>query len=149
MDALGKLYTSTTIVTVNAWGKMNGCAVAWATRVSLEPPMIAVSIGKQRYTHELMSLTDLFGVCIMLPDARKTVSIFGSKTGRYYNKFDGIEYKLSENDVPILPGSLAFIECRTRGKTNAGDHTIFVGEVMHQKVMKDSKPLLYGEGRLL
>lgn len=46
MDALGKLYTSTAIVTVNVEGKLNGITVAWVTRVSWQPPMVAVSIGK-------------------------------------------------------------------------------------------------------
>ena len=46
MDALGKIYSTTTVVTMKAGKKLNGIAVAWVTRVSIDPPMLAISIGK-------------------------------------------------------------------------------------------------------
>ncbi|ACR79784.1 flavin reductase family protein [Kosmotoga olearia] len=149
MDALGKLYNSTTIVTMNAGGKMNGIAVAWITRVSINPPMIAISIGKARYSHKLLNETDKFGVCIMEKSAKEIVVLFGTKSGRNCDKFAGIDYSLSKNDVPILPGTLAYIECQIKSKADAGDHTIFIGEVIDQKVFKDEAPMLYGEHRIL
>lgn len=149
MDALGKLYTSTTIVTMNTGRKMNGIAVAWITRVSINPPMIAISIGKTRYSHKLLNETDKFGVCIMEKGAKKIVNLFGTKSGRNCEKFSGIDYSLSENNIPILPGTLAYIECQIIRKADAGDHTIFIGEVIDQKVFKDEKPMLYGEHRIL
>ena len=149
MDATGKLYSSTAIVTVNFEGKLNGISVAWITRVSIDPPMIAISIGKTRYSHSLLEGVEMFGVCIMGSDALKIVTHFGGKSGRDFNKFDGIEYRLSNNSIPILEDSIAYLECRIAGKADAGDHTLFIGEVIKDEVYSDALPLLHGEHRIL
>ncbi|MFO7882784.1 MAG: flavin reductase family protein [Kosmotogaceae bacterium] len=149
MNALGKLYSSTTIVTMNVNGKLNGIAVAWITRVSGNPPMLTVSIGKTRYSHELLKNAENFGVCIMKKSARKTVEFFGTKSGRDVNKFDKYEYSLTERETPILSDSVAFIECKIDSTADAGDHTLFIGEVINQKLYEDKEPLLYGEHKTL
>ncbi|AKI97500.1 flavin reductase family protein [Kosmotoga pacifica] len=149
MDALGKIYTTTTIVTMNVGGKLNGISIAWITRVSITPPMLAISIGKTRYSHELLNKTDRFGVCIMKPNAEELVSYFGSKSGRNVDKFAGLNYTLSDSGIPIVPDTLAYIECIIKSKADAGDHTIFIGEVVLQKTFDEGKPLIYGEHRML
>ncbi len=149
MDALGKLYSSTTIVTMNAEGQLNGISVAWITRVSGEPPMITVSIGKTRYSHELLNKTEYFGICIMKKSAKKVVEYFGTKSGRDVNKFDNFKYTLTDRRTPVLSDSVAFIECRIDSTANAGDHTLFIGEVVDQRLYEDEEPLLYGEHEML
>ena len=149
VDALGKIYSTTIGVTMKVGKKLNGIAVAWVTRVSINPPMLAISIGKTRYSHTLLNETDRFGVCIMKPEAEGLVSLFGSKSGSDTDKFLELDYELSCSGTPIVPGTLAYIECVTKGKTDAGDHTIFVGEVVYQKLFDDERPLLYGEHKIL
>ncbi|OAA30397.1 flavin oxidoreductase [Kosmotoga arenicorallina S304] len=149
MDALGKIYSTTTIVTMNAKEKANGIAIAWITRVSINPPMIAISVGKTRYSHTLLNETDRFGVCIMRPEAEKLVNFFGSKSGRDIDKFAELDYEKSPSGIPIVPGTLAYIECTIKEKADAGDHTIFIGEVVLQKLFGNDKPLLYGEHSML
>lgn len=149
MDALGKLYTSATIVTMKVEGELNGIAVAWITRVSIKPPMIAISIGKTRYSDELLNKTDRFGVCIMESGEKKTVAHFGSLSGRDCDKFENIPFNLSETGIPILPGTVAYLECVIKDRAAAGDHTLFIAEIVAQKLYEEEKPLLYGEHRIL
>lgn len=149
MDALVKLYTSATVVTMNVDGELNGIAVAWITRVSIEPPMIVISIGKTRYSHELLSKGDRFGVCIMEKSEKKIVAYFGSKSGRDGNKFDGIPYDLSKTGLPILRGTVAYLECAIKNRAVAGDHTLFIGEIVTRKLFREENPLLYGEHRII
>jgi len=149
LDALGKLYSSTTIVTMNVDAKMNGIAVAWITRVSGDPPMVTISIGKTRYSHELLKKAERFGICIMKKSAKDVVEFFGTKSGREVNKFDVYDYSLSKNRMPVLADSVAFIECTIISTADAGDHTLFIGEVVDQKLYEDEKPMLYGEHEIL
>lgn len=149
MDALGKLYSSTTIVTMNIDGKMNGIAVAWINRVSGDPPMVTVSIGKTRYSHELLKKAEHFGICIMKKSAKDVVEFFGTKSGREVKKFDVYDYSLSKNRMPILADSVAFIECKISSTADAGDHTLFIGEIVDQKLYEDDEPMLYGEHEIL
>jgi len=149
VDALGKLYTSTAIVTMNVDGKMNGITVAWLTRVSWDPPMIAISIGKTRYSHELLLKSQGFAVCIMGEEGREAAEYFGTVSGRDVDKFKKFKYQTTKGGYPIPEGTIAYLECRITGKCEAGDHTIFIGHVEHQEVLKDEKPLIFGEHTIL
>jgi len=151
MDALGKLYTSTTIVTMNVDGRMNGITVAWLTRVSWDPPMVAISVGKTRYSHELLLKSHGFAVCIMGREGRKAAEYFGTVSGRSVYKFKKFKYRMSKGGYPIPEGTIAYpyLECKITGKCEAGDHTIFIGLVEHQEVLKNEKPLIFGEHTIL
>ena len=148
MDALGKLYTSTTIVTVNLDGKLNGITVAWVTRVSWQPPMVAVSIGKTRYSRELLDKADSFAVCILGKGAREIAEYFGTVSGRTTDKFKKYPYMMSEGNLPVPEGTIAYLECEKTGSFEAGDHIVYVGTIRRQKVLKDKEPLIFGEHRL-
>ena len=149
MDALGKIYTSTAIVTMNVDGKMNGITVAWLTRVSWEPPMVAVSIGKTRFSHELLLKSQGFAVCIMGEKGREVAEYFGTVSGRNVDKFKKYRYQMSEKSYPVPEGTIAYLECKIVGKCDAGDHTIFIGLVESQKVLENKKPLIFGEHTIL
>lgn len=148
MDALGKLYTSTAIVTVNADGKMNGITVAWVTRVSWAPAMVAISVGKTRYSRELLDKAKTFAVCVMGKEAKDVAEFFGTVSGRNTDKFKKYPYTMEEN-LPIPTGTIAYLVCEKAGSFEAGDHIVYLGLVKRQKVLKDETPLLFGEHRMM
>ncbi|KAF2956840.1 flavin reductase family protein [Marinitoga sp. 38H-ov] len=148
MDALGKIYNVASIITMNSHGLLNGITVAWITRVSITPPMIAISIGKQRYSYKLLEETDKFGVCILSKEQKDIARLFGSKSGRNTNKFENINYELTENGIPKILDSIAFFECNIVNKTEAGDHIIYIGKIINQELLKNEQPLLYGDHQL-
>ncbi|SHE36789.1 NADH-FMN oxidoreductase RutF, flavin reductase (DIM6/NTAB) family [Marinitoga hydrogenitolerans DSM 16785] len=149
MGALGKIYNATSIVTMNSNGKINGITVAWITRVSIKPPMIAISIGKERYSHKLLEETDKFGICILSKEQMEIARYFGSRSGEKYNKFENVNYELTENGIPKIKNIVAFFECKIVNKADAGDHTIYIGKVEKEELLKTEIPLLYGEHKLI
>ncbi|WP_129409071.1 flavin reductase family protein [Marinitoga lauensis] len=149
MDALGKIYNVVSIVTINSNGTLNGITVAWITRVSIKPPMIAISIGKQRYSYELLENIDKFGVCILSKEQKDLAKLFGSKSGRNVNKFENVDFELTKNGIPKIKNIVAFFECKIVNKADAGDHVIYIGEVINQEILKTDTPLLYGEHKLM
>ncbi|KLO21656.1 MULTISPECIES: flavin reductase family protein [unclassified Marinitoga] len=149
MDALGKIYNVTSVVTMNVDNKINGITVAWITRVSIKPAMIAISIGKKRYSYELLEKTDRFGICILSKKQKDIAKLFGSKSGRIFNKFKNIEYEMTKNKIPKLKDIIAFFECKIINKTDAGDHVIYIGEIETEELLSFEKPLLYGEHALI
>jgi flavin reductase (DIM6/NTAB) family NADH-FMN oxidoreductase RutF len=58
------------------------------------------------------------------------------------DRFDGLEWQPGESGAPLLPNALANIECAVVQRTAAGDHDIFVGEVVHVRVA-DGAPLIH------
>jgi flavin reductase (DIM6/NTAB) family NADH-FMN oxidoreductase RutF len=57
-------------------------------------------------------------------------------------RFDGVEWYTNVTGAPLLRGCIANIECRLSSIIEAGDHAIFLGEVMHTE-SAGGRPLLY------
>ncbi|ABR31591.1 flavin oxidoreductase [Thermosipho melanesiensis] len=149
MDALGKIFNTTVVVTMNVDKRINGITVAWITRVSIEPRLIAISIGKERYSYSLLKKSRIFGINILNNKQKELAIHFGSKSGKDYNKFESVEFSLSKNSIPILEDIVGYIECELKYIYNAGDHSLFIGEVIDEKVYSKDTPLIYGEHKIL
>jgi len=149
MGAIDKLYTSTVVVTTKVGDKLNGISVAWVTRVSWHPVMLAISIGKARYSHELLLNADGFCVCVLGKSAEKVAEHFGTLSGRDVNKFATVPHSFSKRGYPVPEGTIAYMECEKTSSFEAGDHTIFVGKVIDGKILKDEEPMIFGEGKIL
>lgn len=149
MAAVDKLYTSTAVVTVKAGDKFNGITVAWITRVSWDPVMVAISIGKAKYSHELLSKAEGFCVCVLGKEAESIAMRFGTLSGRDSDKFAGIPHTFTERGYPVPAGTIAYMECEKVGSCDAGDHTVFIGKVVGDKILKNEEPMIFGEGRIL
>ncbi len=118
------------VVGANHGGRANALTCAWVTRVSHRPPLVAVAVGKTRFTHDLIAKSGSFSVNVLSEEQVELARHFGLKSGRDADKFDGIPYREAITGAPILEGVAAWLDCRLVGSYPAGDHTIFVGEVV-------------------
>ena len=85
-----------------------------------------------------------FGVSILAIGAGGATRA-ASPTRIRRDRFDGIGYSRGESGVVLLDDALAHLECRVVARHDAGDHTIFVGEV-ERATARDGRPLLYYRG---
>jgi len=143
------------ITSVSSEGKYNVMTAAWCTPVSFRPPLVAVSISPLRYTHELISETGEFAVNIPSIDLIDAVKYCGSVSGRDVDKFKetGLTpIKGREIKAPIIAECVAALECKVVKSVEAGDHTLFIGEVVSFQVRegffkdtytKNFKPILH------
>jgi len=148
-SAVDKVYTSVHVVTYSYRGKISGITVAWATRVSWDPVVVAVSVGRGKHSREALDSVDRFLVCTMGEKGRTVAMRFGTLSGRDADKFEGVAYSLSEGGLPVPEGSISYLECRKIGSFEAGDHVVYLGLVEGSRVIEDAPPLLFGEGRVL
>ncbi|MDP8231936.1 MAG: flavin reductase family protein [Candidatus Zophobacter franzmannii] len=126
-------------------GKYNPITLEWFMRTSIKPPMIAISIGHQRYSYDCLQVADSFNVCYLSDEMMDALKLCGSKSGRDMDKL--IESKEEwfhgrYRKLPILKNAVANFECQIVSQVRSGDHTIFVGEVKYSWVNKD-KELLF------
>jgi len=125
-------------------GRVNALTAAWVARASFVPPLITISIGKTRFSHDMIMGSGVFAVNILGPENIETGKRFGLKTGRKTNKFEGLDYETSVTGSPILKDCIAWLDCRVVSSHEAGDHTVFIGEVVSGGVKKeDASPLIY------
>ncbi|MFH0862257.1 MAG: flavin reductase family protein [Candidatus Altiarchaeota archaeon] len=129
-EAFDKIINGVCVVTVKAEGKINGMTAAWYTRVSFSPPLVMVSVAPKRFTHGLIKKAGSFCINILAEDQLPLAKAFGSSSGRTTDKFKGVKYKAGKTGSPILEDTAAYLDCRLAHSYEAGDHTLFVGEVV-------------------
>lgn len=142
-NVLERILNGVAVVSSKKGNKINGLTVAWMTQVSYQPPLVAVSIGKTRYTHEMIESSKIFAVSILHERQLEVAKLFGLHSGRSMDKFSQIAYETKVSGAPILRDCLAYLDCEVESSLQVGDHTIFVGKILDAGVKKDRKPLVY------
>jgi flavin reductase (DIM6/NTAB) family NADH-FMN oxidoreductase RutF len=141
--ALGHFASGVTVVTLRtAEGRLAGITVTAFASVSLEPPLVLVSIDQRAYVHKHLKTGTLFAVNL-LQEHQETLSRRFAASDEH--QFRGVGYSEGIEGVPLLDDVLAAIECRVVAEHVGGDHTIFLGQVEATRVT-DGKPLMYFRG---
>jgi len=94
---------------------------------------VAVSVGKSRHSHTLVEKSKEFVLNIPTRELLKEVDYCGSVSGRKVDKFKetGLTPQpAKEVSAPLIRECIGHLECRLSSSLSAGDHTIFIGEVL-------------------
>ncbi len=135
------------VLTAQHQGQLNGTTVAWVTPVSYDPLLILVSLATVRVSHDLVKNSGYFGLNVLTTDQVELGKHFGFKTARDTDKLNGMEFITSDRGLPILDDVCAYIECRVVDTHRAGEHTLFVGEVVSASMKNEgAKPLVFKQG---
>ena len=143
---LGSPYPYVLAVTLDATGKANIIGLAWWTFVSWQPPMIVISIGKDRYSHECIEYCKEFVLCFPSREQSRGAWLCGKKSGRDIDKFQKTGFTpvpAQKVKPPLIRDSTVAYECRITGSMETGDHTLYVGEVMAVHGTPEKKSHLY------
>ena len=121
------------VTTVGRDGRPNIMSAAWITPVSSAPPLIAMSIGPDRYSHSLIEENGEFVVNIPSRGLVKEVEYCGRVSGKNLDKFKAAKLTAEPAKrvkAPIIKECIGHLECRIVNSIAAGDHTVFIGEVL-------------------
>ena len=140
---MGHFATGVTVITtINKDGLYQGLTANAFTSVSLEPPLLLISVDKKAESYAAFEESRVFTVNI-LSDTQEALSRKFAVSGG--NKFEGVAYHIGANRAPILEGVLAYIECTVWAAYEGGDHTIYLGEIQQAEVHEE-RPLLFFRG---
>jgi flavin reductase (DIM6/NTAB) family NADH-FMN oxidoreductase RutF len=143
-DALAQFATGVTVVTTCApGGGYVGLTVNSFSSVSLVPPLILWSLDRRAGSLAVFRDAARFAVNVLAHDQRALARRFASPAG---NRFAGVPLRLGAHDMPLLEGCVAWFECTLHAQHEAGDHVIFIGEVVHC-AHGSGMPLLFHAGR--
>lgn len=142
---MGHFPSGVAIVTTSRGdGGACGLTVNAFSSVSLTPPLLLVCIEKDAESHACIRMVGRFGVNVL--DARHGESLSRRFAEPIFEeKFRGVAYRTGSTGVPILEQALAWIECQVAREIDAGDHTIFLGEVLDAGAV-EGQPLVYYRG---
>jgi flavin reductase (DIM6/NTAB) family NADH-FMN oxidoreductase RutF len=137
----GRFATGVTIASVlDAAGTPHGLTVNSFTSVSLAPPLVLICLGHEASVINYFRTASHFAINVLAEDQKKLSDRFARKG---HDRFDGLAWRPGHTGVPLIDDVLATIECSLHQRFTAGDHDIFVGEVLHTRVRDDARPLLY------
>lgn len=123
-----------------------GMTVSWVTQASERPPSVAVCVRDDRYTRDLVLESGTFSLSILREDQVNVATHFGSSSGEYEDKLQGVPYGLTQNGSPFLIDCLAYLDCRVLDTARAGDYTVIVGEITSADTLGNDYPLLFDPG---
>lgn len=120
-SCLGRFATGVVVVTFDTPDGRRGITVNSFTSVSMEPPLVLVSVACRARSHDALA-GQPFCVNVLGAEQEDIARQFAG-TG------SGTAVWVEDAAVPRLAGMLAHLECRPWRNYNGGDHTLFLGEV--------------------
>lgn len=121
------------VTSVDKNGRANIIVLAWYMQTSFQPRLFAISIGKTRYSHKLISESKEFVLVFPSQKMKEQTLFCGTHSGKSIDKFKEtglIAVSSKKVKAPLIDGCLANFECKVVNSVDSGDHTIFVGEVL-------------------
>ena len=144
-DALGMFATGVTIVTARGpQGEPVGLTASSFNSVSLTPPLVLWSLAHHTSALAVFQGATHYAINVLTVAQRPLAERFAT---RGIDRWAGVAYSEGASGAPLLQGAAAVFECANRSQYVEGDHTIFVGEVLHCTHQGGSSPLLYHGGK--
>jgi flavin reductase (DIM6/NTAB) family NADH-FMN oxidoreductase RutF len=131
------------IVTSAYRKRLAGCTCLWATRVSFDPPLMAVYLTPGRFTCETIQKSKRFAVHALGEDGLPLARRFGLTSSRDADKFEGQPWHAGHNGVPLLDEAISIVECRLAAVEQQGDHQLLLGEVVDAAIQREGAQLIY------
>ena len=134
------------VLTVDADGERLGLTVGTAVSLSLEPPLVGVSVARQAAMHELLRRAGAFALSLLAGD-QEAVAQHCARGVPPVAHWHGIEWRDGSTGAPLLDGALGWVEARVESELATGDHTFFVGAVEAVERGRDGPALVHvGQG---
>jgi flavin reductase (DIM6/NTAB) family NADH-FMN oxidoreductase RutF len=112
-------------------GRPNFLAVAWFSRVNLDPPILAVALNKVRYTTAGIQEHKTFSVNLPSKDLVKQTDYCGIVSGRETDKSGLFQVFYGElKTAPMIQECPLCIECKLMESVSLPTHNLFIGEVV-------------------
>ena len=131
LAVLKRLEYGVYIVTMGRGEAGNAFTASWVAQVSSEPPMIAVAIHNKHQSARILHSEQSFLVNLIPAEGEAVARTFYGPAESGYEKLKAAN--ISNSPVtgnPIISGAAAYVECKIVYRVAAGNHTIFIGEVV-------------------
>lgn len=142
-EALRQWVAGVTIVTTRLGDHIQGMTASSFTSVSVNPHLILIAVDDRTRSQALISESGVFAANIMHTGQIDWAKRFAGMYPEIEDRFFDIDYSTATTGSPILPGVIGWVDCKVYDAHRAGDHIIFVGEVVEAHGSGGKPPLLY------
>ena len=130
------------MLTVEVEGERLGLTIGSLVSLSLDPALVGVSVSRQAAMHELLHRAGGFALSLLAGDQEAVAQHFARGVPPLAH-WHGIATREDAAGAPLIEDALGWLECETRAEHEAGDHTLFVGEVLAAERGRGAEPLVY------
>lgn len=111
----------------------NIITVAWAGTVCSDPPMLSISVRKERYSYDIIRESKEFVVNLVNRHLVREADYCGVRSGRDVDKFKELgltPIALPDVAAPGIGESPVCLECKVTRQIPLGSHDMFLAEVL-------------------
>ncbi len=147
-NVLGAFATGVTVITSKGDEHAYGMTANAFSSVSLDPPLVLVCVISGTTGAETIEANHAFAINVLGLHQEPISRYFAWRDRpRGAEAFSEIPHSTAATGCPILEGAAAYLDCRLAASHEAGDHVIYIGEVLAVGVDKDVEPLLFHHGQ--
>jgi flavin reductase (DIM6/NTAB) family NADH-FMN oxidoreductase RutF len=117
-------------------GEANGFTTCWVSQVSFEPQQVVVAVRKDRRTHDMIEASGAFSLNFLDTEQEDLARRFTEAVEHENGSVGGVAYTTGETGAPLFEDAFANLECRVTNKMEAGDHTVYLGEVVASELKR-------------
>lgn len=144
---LGAFATGVTVITSSGADHQFGMTANAFSSLSLDPPLVLVCVISGTTGAETIERNRAFAVNILGSHQEQISRYFAWKDRpRGADAFTEIPCRTVATGCPVLEGAAAYLDCRLESSHEAGDHVIFIGEVLAVGHDERVEPLLFHRG---
>ena len=149
ISAIKKRYPEQVVIVIakDRQGKYNPVTIGWTMLVSIVPPMMAIAVCKAHYTVKAIRSAKCFTISFPSSDMGKAAKFFGTRSGFEVDKFAEFRKCATKPAVKInsllLDDAVANFECKLFSEKHAGDHIIFIGQIVASHINTEPVKRLY------
>ena len=143
-DVFSKFKSGVYVVTTVIDGVSYGWTSSWCSKVNFEPPIVMVSIGKDKKDHEKFLDSEVFAINVMGEKGLEVARHFGLSSGENVSNFKDVGYIELKTGCPVLKESVGVLDCKVVKTVDFKDHVVFFGEVL-DSLSKDGDGLVFSK----
>jgi flavin reductase (DIM6/NTAB) family NADH-FMN oxidoreductase RutF len=141
---MGHFATGVTVITTkDADGAPQGLTANAFMSLSLNPPLVIISVDKGATCYGCFAPGNGFTVNVLSEDQEDVSRRFATKG---IDKFADLKWHAGANGAAVIDGALGQVECKITACHDGGDHTIVVGEILNVAA-EGERPLLFFKGK--
>ncbi len=140
---LGRLPSGLFVLTARRGAQETGMLASWVMQAGFEPPMLTVALRQDRLLADWLTKGTPFALNLLAEDQKSLVSRFGRAAEADPAPFAGLEIDRTTDGLPVLGGTIGFLECTPAGSIDSGDHRVFLAHVLAGSLVNGSRPLVH------
>jgi flavin reductase (DIM6/NTAB) family NADH-FMN oxidoreductase RutF len=141
--ALGRIPSGLFILTARRGDAETGMLTSWVQQCGFEPPLISVALKRDRPILAWLTEAAAFTLNILDDSQTDMIAHFGRGFTLEEPAFADLDVERLDSGGIVLQEALAYLECRVSGRCPAGDHELFLAEVVDGHVLNEGHPMVH------